>query len=112
MERDYELIGVTAIEDKLQDGVPETIEKLALSGIRIWMLTGDKLETAQNIGFACKLLTPELDIVKITEPSFAQCASVLASTFARYKHTTDQVSILPSLGACCCLFALLRRLHE
>lgn len=42
IERDLELIGVTAIEDKLQDGVPQTIANLILAGIKIWVLTGDK----------------------------------------------------------------------
>lgn len=42
IETDMELIGVTAIEDKLQDGVPQTIANLILAGIKIWVLTGDK----------------------------------------------------------------------
>lgn len=42
IEKDMELIGVTAIEDKLQDGVPQTIANLILAGIKIWVLTGDK----------------------------------------------------------------------
>lgn len=45
IERDMELIGVTAIEDKLQDGVPQTIANLGLAGIKIWVLTGDKQGT-------------------------------------------------------------------
>lgn len=52
------IIGATGIEDRLQEGVPETIEKLRRAGINIWMLTGDKKETAINIGYACKLLDP------------------------------------------------------
>jgi P-type E1-E2 ATPase len=44
----------------LQDGVPETIFKLAKAGIKIWVLTGDKQETAINIGFSCKLLTARM----------------------------------------------------
>ncbi|CAI5520193.1 unnamed protein product [Closterium sp. Naga37s-1] len=56
MERGLELLGATAIEDKLQVGVPQTIESLARAGIRLWVMTGDKLETAVNIGFACRLL--------------------------------------------------------
>uniref|UniRef100_A0A8D3C2K0 Phospholipid-transporting ATPase n=1 Tax=Scophthalmus maximus TaxID=52904 RepID=A0A8D3C2K0_SCOMX len=56
------LIGATAIEDKLQDGVPETIAKLAKADIKIWVLTGDKKETAENIGFACSLLTDDMQI--------------------------------------------------
>ena len=44
------LLGATAIEDKLQDKVPETIETLIKADIKIWILTGDKQETAINIG--------------------------------------------------------------
>ncbi|CAG8443687.1 9186_t:CDS:2 [Diversispora eburnea] len=56
IECDLEITGATAIEDKLQDGVPETIDKLRRAGIRIWMLTGDKRETAINIGYSCSLI--------------------------------------------------------
>ncbi|XP_015584526.1 putative phospholipid-transporting ATPase 9 [Ricinus communis] len=56
IERDLILLGATAVEDKLQQGVPECIDKLAQAGIKIWVLTGDKMETAINIGFACSLL--------------------------------------------------------
>ncbi|KAK8960095.1 putative phospholipid-transporting ATPase 8 [Platanthera guangdongensis] len=51
IERDLILLGATAVEDRLQKGVPECIDKLAQAGIKIWVLTGDKLETAINIGF-------------------------------------------------------------
>ena len=53
LEKDFELIGSTAIEDKLQDGVPETIAKIRETGIKLWVLTGDKIETAINIGYSC-----------------------------------------------------------
>ncbi|CAG8515945.1 8749_t:CDS:2 [Funneliformis caledonium] len=56
IERDLEITGATAIEDKLQNGVPETIDKLRKAGIKIWMLTGDKRETAINIGYSCSLI--------------------------------------------------------
>ncbi|XP_028916802.1 phospholipid-transporting ATPase IC [Ornithorhynchus anatinus] len=62
IEKDLVLLGATAIEDKLQDGVPETISKLGKADIKIWVLTGDKKETAENIGFACELLTEETSI--------------------------------------------------
>merc|ERR1711988_834055 len=52
------LLGGTAIEDRLQDGVPDSIATLAAAGIKIWMLTGDKEETAINIAIACNLLKP------------------------------------------------------
>ncbi|CAA2969991.1 phospholipid-transporting ATPase 9 [Olea europaea subsp. europaea] len=50
IEKDLILLGATAVEDKLQQGVPECIDKLAQAGIKIWVLTGDKMETAINIG--------------------------------------------------------------
>ncbi|XP_043744731.1 phospholipid-transporting ATPase IC isoform X1 [Cervus elaphus] len=62
IEKDLILLGATAIEDKLQDGVPETISKLSKADIKIWVLTGDKKETAENIGFACELLTEDTTI--------------------------------------------------
>uniref|UniRef100_A0A8B9YYY1 Phospholipid-transporting ATPase n=1 Tax=Buteo japonicus TaxID=224669 RepID=A0A8B9YYY1_9AVES len=62
IEKNLILLGATAIEDKLQDGVPETISRLSKADIKIWVLTGDKKETAENIGFSCELLTDETTI--------------------------------------------------
>ena len=56
IEQDLDLCAATAIEDKLQAGVPEAIEKLRRANIRMWMLTGDKRETAINIGYSCRLI--------------------------------------------------------
>jgi phospholipid-translocating ATPase len=56
IEQDLELSGATAIEDKLQQGVPEAIDKLRRAKIKMWMLTGDKRETAINIGHSCRLI--------------------------------------------------------
>lgn len=56
IEQELELAGATAVEDKLQHGVPETIEKLRRAKIKLWMLTGDKRETAINIGHSCHLI--------------------------------------------------------
>ncbi|XP_005478764.1 phospholipid-transporting ATPase IK isoform X2 [Oreochromis niloticus] len=67
MEMDLQLLGVTAIEDRLQDGVPETIALLQEAGIKVWVLTGDKKETAVNIGYSCKLLDPDSRIVEWDE---------------------------------------------
>lgn len=63
-ERDLVLVGATCVEDRLQDNVPETISDLQSAGIKIWMLTGDKLETAENIGYSCKLLNKNMEIIK------------------------------------------------
>uniref|UniRef100_A0A8C1NJS2 Phospholipid-transporting ATPase n=1 Tax=Cyprinus carpio TaxID=7962 RepID=A0A8C1NJS2_CYPCA len=60
IEQDMMLLGATAVEDKLQDGVPETIAILSLANIKIWVLTGDKQETAVNIGYSCKMLTDDM----------------------------------------------------
>ncbi|NXP52977.1 AT8B3 ATPase, partial [Heliornis fulica] len=78
MEQNLQLLGATAIEDKLQDGVPETIQLLKLGNIKVWVLTGDKQETAMNIGYACKLLTDDMEILEEKEISQAACSVSLA----------------------------------
>ena len=65
IEGDLTLIGASAIEDRLQDRVPETIENLRKSGIHIWMLTGDKIETAINIAYSAKLLQKNSGIILV-----------------------------------------------
>ncbi|XP_054458988.1 phospholipid-transporting ATPase IK [Anoplopoma fimbria] len=67
MEMELQLIGVTAIEDRLQEGVPETIALLQQAGLKVWVLTGDKKETAVNIGYSCKLLDPETRLLEWQE---------------------------------------------
>ncbi|XP_078431186.1 aminophospholipid ATPase 2 [Wolffia australiana] len=59
LEQDLEILGVTAIEDHLQEGVPETIEVLRKAGINFWMLTGDKQSTAIQIALSCNFIAPE-----------------------------------------------------
>ena len=59
VENNLILIGGTVVEDKLQDKVPETIKEIRAAGIKIWVLTGDKLDTAENIGHSCNLLSKE-----------------------------------------------------
>ncbi|GMN42516.1 hypothetical protein TIFTF001_011718 [Ficus carica] len=66
IERNLILLGATAVEDKLQKGVPECIDKLSQAGIKIWVLTGDKMETAINIGYACSLLRQDMKHIVIT----------------------------------------------
>ncbi|KAF8472612.1 hypothetical protein BDZ91DRAFT_652444 [Kalaharituber pfeilii] len=79
MERDLILLGGTAIEDRLQDGVPDTIALLAEAGIKLWVLTGDKVETAINIGFSCNLLNNSMDLilVKVEDDSSDNAAKQL-----------------------------------
>ncbi|KAB8337153.1 hypothetical protein FH972_021457 [Carpinus fangiana] len=79
IEQDLTLIGGTAIEDRLQDGVPDTISLLANAGIKLWVLTGDKVETAINIGFSCNLLNNDMDllIVKVEDDNIATAEAEL-----------------------------------
>jgi phospholipid-transporting ATPase len=60
IERDLVLLGATAIEDKLQDNVPRAIANLMRGGMKVWMLTGDKQETAINISYACQLMDNDM----------------------------------------------------
>ena len=69
IEHDFELLGATAIEDKLQDGVPDTIHTLQEAGIKVWVLTGDRQETAINIGMSCKLISEDMTLLIINEDS-------------------------------------------
>lgn len=62
LEQNLDLVGASAVEDKLQDGVPETIEKMRQAGIKVWMLTGDKRETAINIAHSTRLCGPDSTI--------------------------------------------------
>lgn len=65
IERDLFLLGATAIEDKLQEGVPDAIYTLQQAGIKIWVLTGDRQETAINIGLSCRLISESMSLVSL-----------------------------------------------
>ena len=64
IETDLTLLGSTAIEDKLQEEVPETIVALKEAGIKVWVLTGDKMGTAINIGYSAGLLDRKTAMVQ------------------------------------------------
>ncbi|XP_040903866.1 probable phospholipid-transporting ATPase IA isoform X2 [Toxotes jaculatrix] len=78
IEKNLQLLGATAIEDKLQDKVPETIETLMKADIKIWILTGDKQETAINIGHSCKLLTKNMGMLVINEDTLDGTREILS----------------------------------
>lgn len=76
IEQELTLLGGTAIEDRLQDGVPDSIALLAKAGIKLWVLTGDKVETAINIGFSCNLLHNDMDLMMVkTDEDTIEAAS-------------------------------------
>uniref|UniRef100_A0A8C1IE35 Phospholipid-transporting ATPase n=1 Tax=Cyprinus carpio TaxID=7962 RepID=A0A8C1IE35_CYPCA len=79
IEKDMMLIGATAVEDKLQDGVTQTLEQLAKAEIKIWVLTGDKQETAENIGYSCNLLREEMNEVFVVAANSPEEAFALES---------------------------------
>ena len=79
MEQDFELIGVTGIEDKLQDEVVSTIQDLKLAKIKVWMLTGDKKETAINLGHSAGLLTSQSSLIDLCDNADPRDVTTLIS---------------------------------
>lgn len=79
IEQKFDLAGATAIEDKLQEGVPETIDKLRRANIKVWMLTGDKRETAINIGHSARVCKPFSEIY-ILDANLSNLFDTLTST--------------------------------
>ncbi|KAG6867958.1 hypothetical protein C0993_009143 [Termitomyces sp. T159_Od127] len=75
IEHSLHILGATALEDKLQEGVPEAIETLHQAGIKLWILTGDKLQTAIEIGFSCNLLKNNMDIMILSADSMEKTRS-------------------------------------
>ena len=86
IEKNLILLGSTAIEDKLQEGVPECIALLAQAGIKLWVLTGDKMETAINIGYSCNLLTEDSNLIVVK----GGVANESDSTMRQMSNAIDQ----------------------
>ncbi|KAI5966100.1 DNF3 [Candida margitis] len=83
IEFNLELLGATAIEDKLQDGVSESIVKLRRAGIKMWMLTGDKRETAINIGYSCRLIKDYSTVTILSSDEGKQAVSDKIRSFLK-----------------------------
>ncbi len=98
LEQDMDLVGMTAIEDRLQDEVPEVIADLARAGIILWMLTGDKLETAINIGRSCNLILPDTELVRITHiqgpAEFADSLDAAHDKLSNPAHSETQYALV------------------
>lgn len=86
IECNIHILGATGIEDKLQDGVPEAIESLRQAGMKVWILTGDKQETAISIGYSCKLLTNDMTQIVINNNSKESCKKSLEEAIATIKE--------------------------
>jgi len=83
METKLHLLGCTAIEDRLQRDVPDTIHYLLEAGVKVWMITGDKQETAINIGYSCKLIDEYMDVVVINVKTPEDCFEAMRTGLAR-----------------------------
>ncbi|XP_063269745.1 phospholipid-transporting ATPase VB isoform X1 [Prinia subflava] len=89
LETKLTLLGATGIEDRLQDGVPDTILSLREAGIKIWVLTGDKQETAVNIAYSCKLLNQRDTVFTINTENKETCESLLNLTLEEVKKNYE-----------------------
>ncbi|XP_075398836.1 phospholipid-transporting ATPase VB [Tenrec ecaudatus] len=86
LENQLTLLGATGIEDRLQEGVPDTIAALREAGIQIWVLTGDKQETAVNIAYSCKLLDQTDTVYTINTENQEICESILNCALEEVKQ--------------------------
>lgn len=91
LECNMELLGATGIEDRLQDGVPETIARLREGGLKVWVLTGDKQETAINIAYASRLLDKTMQMVILNAKSKNECEDQITSWLLHFQ--SEVVSI-------------------
>nr|XP_051674776.1 phospholipid-transporting ATPase IF isoform X5 [Oryctolagus cuniculus] len=90
IEKDLILLGATAVEDRLQDKVRETIEALRMAGIKVWVLTGDKHETAVSVSLSCGHFHRTMNILELTnQKSDSECAEQLRQLARRI--TEDHV---------------------
>ncbi|KAJ3147233.1 hypothetical protein HDU86_008069 [Geranomyces michiganensis] len=94
IEVDLTLVGATAIEDKLQEQVPECITLLRSAGIKLWVLTGDKLETALNISFAANLLTSQQTLLVLRAHTDLTIVSQLQKAYAQVLEPGVEVAMI------------------
>jgi phospholipid-translocating ATPase len=97
IEKKLELFGVSAIEDKLQEGVPEAISLLTKANIRIWMITGDKEETAEEIAKSCNLLSKTSELIQLYNSDFESIKSKLKELHSKYINKTCNYSELEEI---------------
>lgn len=102
IEKDMFLLGATAIEDKLQEGVPDTIHTLQEAGIKIWVLTGDRQETAINIGMSCRLIGESMNLVVVNEETAHDTAEFIEKRLGairNQKSSGEQEDLALIIGA-------------
>eukprot|EP00300_Choanocystis_sp_HF-7_P032774 c4394_g1_i1.p1 GENE.c4394_g1_i1~~c4394_g1_i1.p1 ORF type:complete len:800 (+),score=178.30 c4394_g1_i1:818-3217(+) len=89
IEKNMLIIGGTSVEDKLQENVPATIQMLRDAGMVVWMLTGDKQETALNIALKCRLLSPEHEVVILSSDQSDVMASMMEARKTIQRRNPD-----------------------
>ncbi|KHJ86960.1 IC domain protein, HAD ATPase, P-type family, partial [Oesophagostomum dentatum] len=108
-EQDVDLLGVTAIEDRLQEGVPECIHLLREAGICVWVLTGDKVETAVNIAFSSRLFSSAMDLLNIGANGVRSVSDLLDEHLIRVNRAgeiTEEAAFGLVLNASCLDYCL------
>ncbi|XP_068573740.1 phospholipid-transporting ATPase VD isoform X2 [Cebidichthys violaceus] len=98
LETNLTLLGTTGIVDRLQEEVPDTIEALQKAGIKVWILTGDKRETAINIAYACKLLCPNDQLLTASCGSKDACAALLEELRLEVQREEDGLTEVTAAG--------------
>lgn len=98
VESNLDILGASGIEDKLQQGVPEAIESMRIAGIKVWVLTGDKQETAISIGYSSRLLTNSMTQIIINKNSKDSCKRSLDDALLMCKKLATVTRTVEDLG--------------
>ncbi|KAL1022261.1 hypothetical protein UPYG_G00024360 [Umbra pygmaea] len=111
IEKDFILLGATAVEDRLQDKAADTIESLHKAGMKVWVLTGDKMETAAATCYASKLFRRSTQILELTtkrteEQSLHEVLFELSRTVLRQQGTMTR-DTFSGLSADCVDYGLI-----
>ncbi|VDP05844.1 unnamed protein product [Soboliphyme baturini] len=99
IEQHLQLLGVTGVEDRLQQGVPECISSLRQAAIKVWVLTGDKIETAVNVSYGCKLFSSDMDLIQISVGNYVR---VFFSIVSLHNHNLFSVHMTFGRNAVLC----------
>lgn len=108
IENNLNLLGATAVEDRLQDGVAETIEDLKKAGIKVWVLTGDKLETAVSVAYSCGLIDNSMTRLHLSRQSNGDACG---EAIARYATVVQDIDLTKEDAQKCALIVDGRSLH-
>lgn len=97
IEQELDYVGTTAVEDKLQDKVPEVIKFMREAGMRLWVLTGDKRETAENIGYSANLLSGNMHVLHIKGQTPEDIGNQISTSLDRHISGNYDNIVQPSI---------------